>query len=206
MQNLQKTQNGIFSECMEIIENLSKINTKDELLQNRNLIYQLAENVSFLKISENIDPFDFIQGDNSNLGTKNPKLTPQDEYEEKKFKLANIKGLKALEDFFDDDDETSETETKKSGSLLKTNVSTDFMEAEKAKPELRLDLNDSVAFSKMLFGGNQTELNNAIKTINQFKTLDETKEFLSELYHQKNWKNADEYAQRLWILAENRFL
>jgi hypothetical protein len=34
------------------------------------------------------------------------------------------------------------------GSILKSNIPTHFMEAEKLKPEFKLDLNDRIAFSK----------------------------------------------------------
>ncbi len=35
------------------------------------------------------------------------------------------------------------------GSILKTNIPTEYMEAEKQKPEFRLDLNDRMAFTKL---------------------------------------------------------
>jgi len=141
----------------------------------------------------------------------------QEKHAEKgnKFKLANIKGLKSVQTLFDDDPLENMEEEKNappkgtkpdSGSLLKTNISTDFMEAEKPKPEFRLDLNDKIAFSQSLFGGSQADLNEAIRELNSFKTLEEAKEYLSDLYYAKNWKKADEYAQRLWTLVENKFL
>ena len=124
-----------------------------------------------------------------------------------KLKLANIKGLKKVESLFDDDplEHSVSSENTETGSLLKTNVSTDYMEAQKQKQEFRLDLNDKLAFSKMLFGGSQSELNETVNTLNGFSTLDEAKEYLSDLYYQKNWKKVDEYAQRLWDLVENKF-
>lgn len=80
----------------------------------------------------------------------------------KKFKLANIKGLKTIESLFDDDplEKIQETKTeqkiendvpKETGSLLKTNIPTDFMEAEKQKPEFRLDINDKNCFYQNAF-------------------------------------------------------
>ncbi len=127
---------------------------------------------------------------------------------EKKFKLAHIKGLKSVQSLFDDDPLENETpleELKPAGSILKSNVRTDFMEAEKPKPEFKLDLNDRIAFTKVLFNGSQTDLNEAVTTLNSFKTLEEAKEYLSDIYYKKNWKKADEYAQRLWSLVENKF-
>ena len=135
-------------------------------------------------------------------------------HQEKKIRLANIKGLKAVQTLFDDDplerefpEEKPAPATKEdAGSILKTNIPTDFMEAEKPKPEFKLDLNDRIAFSKTLFGGSQSELNEVVSNLNSFRTLEEAKEYLSDLYYQKKWSKVDEYAQRLWILVENKFL
>ena len=127
---------------------------------------------------------------------------------EKKFKLANIKGLKAVQQIFDNDPLENESEeiVADQGSILKTNIKTDFMEAERRKPEFRLDLNDKVAFTKSLFNGNAEDLTAAITKLNSFATLDEAKNYLSDLYHDRNWSKADEYAQRLWSLVENKFM
>lgn len=131
---------------------------------------------------------------------------------ESRIKLANIKGLKKVEKLFDDDpvenmDESvaKTNKTLEKGSLLKTNIPTNFMEAEKEKPVFKLDLNDRIAFTKTLFSGSQTDLNETVNRLNSYKTLEEAKEYLSEIYYQKNWKKADEYAQRLWSLVENKF-
>jgi hypothetical protein len=138
----------------------------------------------------------------------------EDYQNEKKIKLANIKGMKAVQSLFDDDhlerempkEKTVPVEKEDTGSILKTNIPTNFMEAGKAKPEFKLDLNDRIAFSKMLFGGSQSEMNEVINNLNSFSTLEDAKEYLSDLYYHKKWNKVDEYAQRLWILVENKFL
>lgn len=135
-------------------------------------------------------------------------------HQEKKIKLSNIKGLKAVQSLFDDDplerefpnEKESAEEKVDAGSILKSNIPTHFMEADKQKPEFKLDLNDRIAFSKMLFEGSQTDLNDTVFQLNQFKTLEEAKEYLSDLYYDRKWSKVDEYAQRLWILVENKFL
>lgn len=134
--------------------------------------------------------------------------------QEKKIRLANIKGLKTIQTLFDDDPLAREIPQEKqdsvpkedSGSILKTNIPTEYMEAEKQKPEFRLDLNDRMAFTKLLFGGSQTDLNHAVSELNKCRNLEEAKEYLSELYYDRKWNKVDEYAQRLWILVENKFL
>lgn len=135
----------------------------------------------------------------------------QEQHEEKKFKLSNIKGLKKIQSLFDDDpleEAMREDHTPKpaSDSLRKSNIPTDFMEAGKPKPEFKLDLNDKIAFSKMLFGGSQSRLNETIRELNSFATLEEAREYLSDAYYENNWEKSDEYAQRLWSLVESKFL
>lgn len=128
---------------------------------------------------------------------------------EKRFKLANIKGLKVQSLFQDEELEVESNpilDQIDSGSILKSNVNTDFMEAEKKKTEFRLDLNDKVAFSKSLFAGDDVELKRTIEKLNSFTNLEDAKQYLSEVYYEKNWTKVDEYAQRLWNLVENKFM
>lgn len=132
-------------------------------------------------------------------------------HHEKKFKLANIKGLKSVQSLFDDDplekieEEKSHTKSE-TGSLLKSNMPIEFMEATKQKPEFKLDLNDRVAFTKVLFKGNEADLKYTVDKLNSFTDLEEARQYLSDIYYEKDWKKADEYAQRLWNLVENKFL
>ena len=133
----------------------------------------------------------------------------QEEHHDKKFKLAHIKGLKVTKSLFDDDhleDIEKPAPVQNSGSLLKNNVPTDYMEAPKPKPEFKLDLNDRIAFSQYLFNGSQSELNQVVSVLNSFTSVEKAQEFLSDIYYERDWKKVDNYAQRLWTLVENRFL
>lgn len=120
---------------------------------------------------------------------------------EKKFKLAHIKGLNKIQSLFDEPEPVEH-----SSGIAKRNMPLDIMEAEKGRPDFKLDLNDRIAFTQKLFGGSQTELNETIQNLNSFRTLDEAKEYLSDVYYQRNWQKVDDYAQRLWTLVENKFL
>lgn len=133
----------------------------------------------------------------------------QEGHHDKKFKLAHIKGLKIAKSLFDDDhleEVEKQAPVQNSGSLLKNNVPTDYMEAPKPKPEFKLDLNDRIAFSQYLFGGSQSDLNQVVSVLNSFNSLDKAQEYLSDIYYERDWKKVDNYAQRLWTLVENRFL
>ena len=167
--------------------------------------------VEFEKQETEHEPLETLKSDE--LST----IQKQHQEAAKKFKLANIKGLKTIESLFDDDplEKIQETKTeqkietdvpKETGSILRSNIPTDFMEAEKPKPEFRLDINDRIAFTKTLFDGSQTELNATINQLNAFKTIEEAKEFLSEEYYQRKWDKHEEFAQRLWSLVENKFM
>lgn len=126
---------------------------------------------------------------------------------EKKFRLGKIKGLSMVKSLFDDDFETLEAPAEdKKDVLQKSNMATDYMEAEKPKQNFRVDLNDKVAFTKLLFKGDEDELRRTVNQLNEYKTLDEAKEYLSELYYSKEWDKVDDYAQRLWVLVENKFV
>ncbi len=113
---------------------------------------------------------------------------------EKKFRLPSIKALKT-------------TPLPESVADLPVQQPAEHPVPEiRKKPEFRLDLNDKVAFTKSLFKGNEEELRNTIAQLNSFDTMQEAKQYLSDLYHDRNWKKADEYAQRLWSLVENKFM
>lgn len=136
-------------------------------------------------------------------------LSETEDQQEKKFRLAHIKGLKIAKSLFDDELFDSEEKPKaepQSRSLLKNNVPTDYMEAPKPRPEFKLDLNDRIAFSQHLFDGSQSELNEVVNRLNAFTSVADAQEFLSDIYYAKDWKKVDNYAQRLWTLVENRFL
>lgn len=128
--------------------------------------------------------------------------------EERKFRLANIKGVKKMETLFEDEffeENDVKEEDEQGGNLTKSNVSLKYMEVEKPKLMFKLDLNDRIAFTKKLFSGSQSDLNNAVTRLNEFETLDEAKEYLSEIYYEKGWDKEDEFAQRLWNLVESKF-
>lgn len=129
----------------------------------------------------------------------------QEEHREKKIRLASIKSLKtSVQSLFDDDMLAEKTE--RQGSVAKSIVPLDYMEAKKDRSDLKLDLNDRIAFTQKLFDGSQAALNETIQTLNAFKTVDQAREYLSDIYYQRKWDKAEDYAQRLWSLVENKFL
>ena len=205
-EKLEPMQDSQFSFAMEKEQPIAEVSNDDyearlaekeaklkELEENRRKIVEFSE--------ENTHPKENTQ--------KVYESQTQAESHDKKFKLAHIKGLKIAKSLFDDDhleEEEKPVPVQTSGSLLKNNVPTDYMEAPKPKPEFKLDLNDRIAFSQYLFNGSQSELNQVVSILNSFNSLEKAKEFLSDIYYERDWKKVDNYAQRLWTLVENRFL
>ena len=205
-EKLEPMQDSQFSFAMEKEQPIAEVSNDDyeaRLAEKEAKLKELEENrrkiVEFSK--ENTQPEEKTQ--------KVCESQTQAESHDKKFKLAHIKGLKIAKSLFDDDhleEEEKPVPVQTSGSLLKNNVPTDYMEAPKPKPEFKLDLNDRIAFSQYLFNGSQSELNQVVSILNSFNSLEKAKEFLSDIYYERDWKKVDSYAQRLWTLVENRFL
>ncbi|MDP9957636.1 hypothetical protein J2X97_003305 [Epilithonimonas hungarica] len=206
-EKLEPMQDSQFSFAMEKEEPIAEVSNDDYEAR-------LAEKEAKLKeLEENRRKIVEFSKEN----TPQPKEDAQEVYEsqtqqehhDKKFKLAHIKGLKIAKSLFDDDhleEEEKPAPVQNSGSLLKNNVPTDYMEAPKPKPEFKLDLNDRIAFSQYLFNGSQSELNEVVNMLNSFTSVEKAQEFLSDIYYERDWKKVDSYAQRLWTLVENRFL
>lgn len=213
-------QNTFDAESNEYVD-FTAPNDSDSIITEQDMQHEDEEKVrnekEFLEMEEKrrkIIEFDREESSPSNTQFFADTDEAERHHAEKKFKLAHIKGLKAVQNLFDEDplENISEQEMRKSepkkdsGSILKTNISTDFMEAEKRKPDFRLDLNDKVSFTKILFNGNEEELRATVAKLNTFDNLEEAKQYLSDTYYQKNWSKNDELAQRLWSLVEGKFL
>ncbi|WP_407482485.1 hypothetical protein [Elizabethkingia meningoseptica] len=130
------------------------------------------------------------------------KMT-EEELASHKVKLASIKGLKPIirEQIAEEKPATEESiKAGDNAAFTPMNAS-----ASVQVGQFRLDLNDRMAFLKKLFNNDDGEMKIVLEKLNEFQTLDEAKEFLSDIYYDKDWKSADEYAQRLWSLVESRF-
>ncbi|MCT3692850.1 hypothetical protein HZQ92_14850 [Elizabethkingia anophelis] len=132
-----------------------------------------------------------------------------DEEAAHKVKLASIKGLKPIsrEEITNitENNEVPEkanqyVNTEENTAFTPTNANTSVQTGQ-----FRLDLNDRMAFLKKLFNNDEAEMKYVLERLNEARTLDDAKEYLSDLYYDRDWKPVDEYAQRLWSLVESRF-
>ncbi|MBT0548994.1 hypothetical protein [Riemerella anatipestifer] len=122
------------------------------------------------------------------------------EEQDKKIKLVHIKGL-SVQSLFDEETITEpkqEAEVSEEVEPLAT--------PSKPRQDFKLDFNDRLAFLKVLFDNSQVDMNEVIKRLNSFDDIEQAREYLSDVYYERNWGKVDEYAQRLWALVENKFL
>ena len=130
-------------------------------------------------------------------------IEAQEHHQEKKMKLAHIKALKSVPSLFDQEAPVQEPTLVQAHEAIENPQTS--VPNKLQRTAFKLDLNDRIAFTKILFDGSQSSLNEAVGRLNTFDSLEEAKEFLSELYYERNWENSDEYAQRLWSLVESKF-
>lgn len=174
----------------------------------KNVVEQTKEQIEENHQSEKLDSEQPLQNE---AAEKNIEASPETLEEsmarikeEKKIKLAHIKGLNAVPSLFDNQENEILASVPEVSGTFNMEGSKDISETN--RQEFRLDLNDKLAFTKVLFGGSQVELNRAISKLNSFQTLDDAKEYLSDEYYERNWQKVDEYAQRLWSLVESKFI
>lgn len=251
MIQIQNIEEEIYSQCQNLLAELRKIETKEELLDSEKTIGDLLEKIHHLSFleknrerfifkpepeiinepdlseeeleepSEEITPIEEEKSDeveiieqelttveeeneedeNENFDieeVEEEEPEAKKESESKKIKLSQIKSLITQSLF--DDEELQEMEEKPN------EVEEKVAEIKPSKRDFKLDFNDKLAFTKILFDGSQIELNEVVKKLNTFDNIDDAKEYLSDLYYEKKWEKVDEYAQRLWFLVESKFL
>lgn len=72
---------------------------------------------------------------------------------------------------------------------------------------IQVGLNDRIAFVKYLFDGSQEDFNRVLSQLNSFTELEEAISFLNDFVKPDyDWKNKEEYENRLMNLIERKFL
>ncbi|WP_372744642.1 hypothetical protein [Lutibacter sp.] len=72
---------------------------------------------------------------------------------------------------------------------------------------IQVGLNDRIAFVKYLFDGSQEDFNRVLSQLNSFTELEEAVSFLNDFVKPDyNWKNKEEFENRLMNLIERKFL
>jgi hypothetical protein len=75
-----------------------------------------------------------------------------------------------------------------------------------ASGQIKLGLNDRLAFTKHLFSGSQEDLNRVISQLNTFTSYPEAEQFIEQMVKPEyNWEQQEEYEERLMELVRARF-
>jgi hypothetical protein len=105
--------------------------------------------------------------------------------------------------------ESAITESKKKSSRNEVRPSEPRKKSLNSKlvKDLKLGLNNRIAFTKHLFNGDKNALQESLKDINNCKDLREAKQYLEQDVKPKydNWKGKEEYEERFLGLIENKF-
>lgn len=72
-------------------------------------------------------------------------------------------------------------------------------------PEIQLDLNDKIGFSRQLFQGNRQGFEEMMIELNSIKSPESVEEYLEEKIEKEGWEEKKETIERLKILIEKRF-
>ena len=203
---IEKLQEKLFLESQEILTEISKIEDKQDFWLKRHLFKGIADRISMLEYLEDYE-------------VEEETLTEEIEMIEagQSIEEESIKSESAVSEIYISHDEGKEHPQEKiklakikSPNFVKSNLpipsfDKNISEGRSKGRDFMLDLNDRIAFTKVLFKGNQIEMNEVLAKLNTFGDLETAREYLSDIYHSKNWSSVDEYAQRLWSLVEEKF-
>lgn len=78
-------------------------------------------------------------------------------------------------------------------------------EKTKAFEPIHLDFNDSIAFISQLFNGSKADMDKEFAVLNKTQSIEEARKWMEEMFHTYNWKNKEEFVERLSGLIINRF-
>jgi len=222
LQNLNEIRDKLFYEIKELVSELVPIESAKELGNCRKKIQilydkaifleKLYEEDIFLKQENSIQRWESFSNISANTDDYSDFVV--NKKQEKKEEISDISDL-VVEEVKKLNDETKiidevEPEQKIKLESIKNVKSIPLDQKVKNsikdnKNILNLDLNDRITFLKMLFSGDEVEMTVTLNKLYNSKTLLDANEYLSEVYHDRNWSSVDEYAQRLWALVERKF-
>ncbi|WP_128330274.1 hypothetical protein [Apibacter sp. HY039] len=79
------------------------------------------------------------------------------------------------------------------------------VEKDRKLNPVKLDFNDSIAFISQLFGGNKSYMDAEFVLLNETRSMVEAKKWMEEMFHKYNWRDKEEYVERLSALIVHRF-
>jgi hypothetical protein len=224
-------QNQVLEDVKSIARELSQVQSFSGLLAQQQKIQNLYEKFIFLKqlntskyqqildnedvegsvkniFEEKTEVRDFHCFQNQEDGGKSKKEAVEEVIgqwinKDKEIALGNIK----KEEKTIQEEEKAEEEIKTEG-LKPLNIEIaeiKTVEKEKKANPIKLDFNDSIAFISQLFNGSKADMDAEFKVLNETHTLEEARKWMEEMFTKYNWRDKQEFVERLSGLIVHRF-
>lgn len=222
-------QKEVLEEIKSIAGEISRVQSFSGLLSHQQKIQNLYEKFIFLKQLSTSKYQQILENLESNGKVQEKKVEVRDFYEKDKEEVCEVsdpidstKNDKVennviteeqnVEDPFVVAVDTTEEMRKSEEENLKKMDSLNIQIAE-IKPQeknrvvrpINLDFNDSIAFISQLFNGSKSDMDAEFAQLNQTQTIEEAKRWMEKMFVKYNWKNKEEYVERLSGLIVHRF-
>lgn len=222
-------QKEVLEEIKSIAGEISRVQSFSGLLSHQQKIQNLYEKFIFLKQLSTSKYQQILENLESNGKVQEKKVEVRDFYETDKESASEVSDPiesinkdnvennviteeQKVDDPFVEAVDTTEEMRKSEEENLKKMDSLNIHIAE-IKPQeknrivrpINLDFNDSIAFISQLFKGSKSDMDNEFAQLNQTQTIEEAKRWMEEMFVKYNWKNKEEYVERLSGLIVHRF-
>lgn len=225
MNNQEQFQNEVLKDFKYLIKELSEIKTFSGLMMHQQKIQNLYEKYIFLKQLNNLKYQQILEPVSSQL----PELQNKDSAVLSSVNETDIPEIvnpvaekeevvepeeESNKDFQLPQDTQGIPETPSENSENVEKLTPLHIEIAEIKPRekkrkglepIHLDFNDSIAFISQLFNGSKADMDKELAVLNNTQTIDEAKKWMEEMFHAYNWKNKEEFVERLSGLIINRF-
>jgi hypothetical protein len=223
-------QKEVLEEIKSIAGEISHVQSFSGLLSHQQKIQSLYEKFIFLKQLSTSKYQQILENAENNERIKEKKVEVRDFYEMTKVEVSkefeNITSTKnenvesnvrtqeeAVEnipkeelDITSKEEKKSEEENLERKDFLNIQISEiNPHEKNRILRPVNLDFNDSIAFISQLFKGSKSDMDAEFTHLNQTQSIEEAKKWMEEMFVKYNWKNKEEYVERLSGLIVHRF-
>ena len=179
---IEKLQEKLFLESQEILTEISKIEDKQDFWLKRHLFKGIADRISMLEYLEDYEVEEETPTEEIEISEIGMIEAGQSIEEE------SIKSESAVSEIYISHDEGEEHPQEKiklakikspnfvKSNLLMPSFDKNISEGISKGRDFMLDLNDRIAFTKVLFKGNQIEMNEVLAKLNTFGDLETARE------------------------------
>jgi hypothetical protein len=203
-------QNQVLEDVKSIVRELSQIQSFSGLLAHQQKIQSLYEKYIFLK-QLSTSKYQQILDNKEIEGTI--RDIPETKTEEKEFyDFQKQENIEKEEKIIQEEEKVKDTaiagkkdEVERLEPLNIEIAKIKPVEREKKLSPIKLDFNDSIAFISQLFNGNKADMDAEFKVLNETHTIEDAKKWIEEMFIKYDWKNKEEFVERLSGLIVHRF-